>query len=80
MFVARGLRLALSGIVLGAAAALVLTNVLSSFSRLLYGVSATDPFTFAEVSACLIVAVVLACYFPARRAASVDAMTALRHD
>lgn len=80
MIVGHGLRLALAGIVTGAFAALILTRVLSSFSRLLYGVRETDPLTFVAVSACLMLAVLLACYIPARRAAQLDPMTALRHE
>ncbi len=80
MLVGQGLRLALIGIAIGAFAAVTLTRALSSFSRLLYGVRATDPLTFVAVSLCLIVAALLACYFPARRAAQVDPMTALRHE
>ncbi len=80
MIVAEGARLALAGVALGATAALILARVLSSFSRLLYGVQARDPLTFGAVSAVLIGAAVLACYFPARRAAKVDPMIALRHE
>ncbi len=80
MLIGQGLRLALAGIVIGAVAAFILTRVLSSFSRLLYGVRATDPLTFLAVSICLIVAALLACYIPARRAAQLDPMTALRHE
>ena len=80
MLVGQGLRLALAGVVIGAAAASILTRVLSSFSRLLYGVAATDPFTFIAVSLFLITAALLACYIPARRAAQLDPMIALRHE
>ncbi len=76
----RGLRLAVVGVAIGAIAALALTRMLSSFSRLLYGVRATDPLTFMAVSLCLIIAALFACYFPARRAAQLDPMTALRHE
>jgi predicted permease len=80
MLVAQGLRLALVGVVIGAAGALVLTRVLSSFSRLLYGVRASDPLTLAAVSLCLVLAALLACCIPAYRAAQLDPMTALRHE
>jgi len=80
MLVRQGLRLAVTGVAIGAVAAAVLTRVLSSFSHLLYGVHADDPLTFAAVSLCLILAALLACYIPARRAARLDPMTALRHD
>ncbi len=80
MLIGQGLRLAAIGIVIGAFAAAVLTKTLSSFSHLLYGVRATDPLTFIAVSLCLIIAALLACYIPARRAAKLDPMTALRHN
>ena len=80
MLLAQGLRLALAGVAIGAVAAPILTRVLSSFSHLLYGVRATDPWTFVAVSLCLVAAALLACYIPARRAAQLDPMTALRHD
>ncbi len=76
----QSLRLAITGVAIGAVAAAVLTRVLSSFSHLLYGVRATDPFTLVAVSLCLFVAALLACYIPARRAAQLDPMAALRHD
>ncbi|HWF47714.1 MAG TPA: ABC transporter permease [Bryobacteraceae bacterium] len=79
MLVAQGLRLALAGVAIGAAAALSLTRMLASFSRLLYGVPAADPLTFLGVSLFLIFAACLACFIPARRAAQLDPMTAL-HD
>ena len=78
MLVGQGLRLALAGIAIGAVAASILTRTLSSFSHLLYGVRASDPVTFVVVSACLVVAALLACYIPARRAAEVDPSAALR--
>ena len=80
MLLGEGLRLALAGVAIGAAAAAVLARVLASFSHLLYGIRPTDPMTLITVSLCLITASLLACYIPARRAARVDPMTALRHD
>ncbi len=68
---------ALEGVVLQAA---MLTRVLSSFSRLLYGVRATDWLTFVAVSLCLLLAALGASYLPARRAARLDPMAVLRHD
>ncbi|MGD1096257.1 MAG: FtsX-like permease family protein [Bryobacteraceae bacterium] len=80
MVIGQGLKLAAAGVAIGAIAALVLTRLLSSFFRLLFGVRANDPLTFVAVSFVLLGAALLACYFPARRAASVDPMVALRHD
>jgi putative ABC transport system permease protein len=70
-----GVTLALVGIAIGGAAALALTRVLSN---LLYGISATDPISFAAVIALLVVVAMLASWMPARRAARVDPMTVLR--
>ena len=80
MVIGHGLRLAIAGVAIGAAAALILARLLSSFSRLLYGVRAGDPITFAAVSLILTSVAVLACYIPARRATQVDPMTALRNE
>jgi hypothetical protein len=80
MVIAKGLRLAAAGLAIGALAALILARVLSSFSHLLYGVGAGDPLTFVAVSLLLMIVVVTACYIPARRAARVDPMTALRYE
>lgn len=53
MVISQGVRLALIGLVIGAAGALALARLLSSFSSLLYGVGANDPLTFAIVSIAL---------------------------
>jgi predicted permease len=73
----QGLHLALTGIAVGVAAALVLTRVLSSY---LYGIAPHDPLTFIIISLSLIVVAMAACYIPARRAARVDPMVALRYE
>ncbi len=71
----RGLRLTLIGVALGVVGAMAVTRVLSS---LLYDVGPTDPLTLASVSLVLSVIALLASYLPARRAAKVDPMAALR--
>ena len=71
----QGMGLTLTGILAGLLGAFALTRVMSS---LLFGVSATDPLTFASVLALLIVIGLAACYFPARRATRVDPIVALR--
>ena len=80
MVIGQGLRLALGGLLIGAAAALILTRLLSSFSNLLYGVGASDPATFLSVSLLLTAVAILACYIPARRAVRVDPIVALHYE
>jgi predicted permease len=77
MFLRHGLSLTAAGIACGIAAALVLTRVMSA---LLFGVGPMDPLTYAAVSGLLAVVALLATYLPARRAARVDPMVALRAD
>jgi len=75
MFVRHGLLLAAIGAAFGLAAAAGLTRLMSS---LLFGVAAFDPLTYAAVAGVLILAAVLASYFPARRATAIDPVQALR--
>jgi putative ABC transport system permease protein len=75
MVVGSGLRLALFGVGIGLIGAVAVTQALR---RTLYQVSATDPLTFAAVAALLIAIALLASWAPARRAAHVDPMDALR--
>ena len=73
----RGLKLAGAGIVLGLIGAISSTQLLRS---LLFGVGPTDPITFVVVPLLLVVVALLACWLPARRAAAVDPMEALRSE
>lgn len=72
-----GLKLVLIGVGIGVAGAFAVTRVLSS---LLYDITPTDPLTFVLVSITLSVVALLASYLPARRAAKVDPMVALRYE
>ena len=75
LILSRGVKMALLGAGIGLLAALALSRLIR---ELLYGISPADPLTFAAVALLLLFIALLACYLPARRAASVDPTLALR--
>ena len=77
LIVGRGMKLTVIGVVIGVGGAIALTRLMHS---LLFNTSATDPLTFIAISVLLSLAAFLACYIPARRAARVDPLTALRYE
>ena len=77
LVIGQGMKLAFLGVALGLVASVALTRTMKS---LLFGVSATDPLTFAALALLLITVSLLACFIPARRAAKVDSVIALRSE
>lgn len=75
MVLRQGLMLSLAGVTIGLGLSVGLTRLMSG---LLFGVSPVDPVTFGAVAVGLVVVALVASYVPARRAAGVDPMTALR--
>ena len=77
MVLGQGLRLTLTGVVIGLAMSFALTRFLTS---LLLGVTSTDAVTFSSVAILLCAVALFACFIPARRAMGVDPMVALRYE
>jgi len=77
MILGQGGKLAAAGVLVGLVASFALTRLMSA---MLFGVSASDPFTFIVVATLLTAVALAACYIPARRAMQVDPMVALRHE
>jgi putative ABC transport system permease protein len=77
LVIGQGMRLIVIGVMTGLIGALALTRLIRS---LLFGVSTADPVTYCGVAVILVLAALLACWIPARRATKVDPMTALRSE
>ena len=75
MVLRQGIRLAAWGVLIGLGGAVATSRVLRG---LLYGISPLDPCSFAVVPLALVAAALLACWLPARRAARLDPVQALR--
>jgi ABC-type antimicrobial peptide transport system permease subunit len=77
LILGQGLKLAIVGVALGLLAAIAFTRLLKG---LLFGISASDPLTFALIAILLVGVALLACWIPARRATKVDPLEALRQE
>jgi putative ABC transport system permease protein len=77
LIILSGMKLTLLGLAIGLPASYGLTKLMKSY---LYGVTLTDPLTFAVITVTLLVVALLACYAPAQRAAGIDPLKALHHE
>jgi putative ABC transport system permease protein len=77
LVVGEGIKLTFVGLALGLIAAFALSRFIVSQP---FGVAATDPLTYAGAAMLLAMVALIACYLPARRAAKVDPLQALRHE
>jgi len=77
LVIGQGMRLVAAGLALGLASSFVLTRLIAN---LLFGVSPTDPLTFAGNALAVLLVALLACWLPAQRATKVDPLQALRHE
>lgn len=80
MVMGQGLRLVVVGLAVGLLGGVGLGRVLESMESALYRVGFADPLSFASVAALLVAVAALACYLPARKAAKVDPLVALRSE
>jgi ABC-type antimicrobial peptide transport system permease subunit len=77
LVIGQGLRIVLTGIVIGLGGAWALTRLMRT---LLFGVTSTDPGTYFAIAFLLLFIAMLACWIPARRATKVDPLVALRYE
>ncbi len=75
LIVGQGMRPVFAGLAVGAAAAMLLSRLMAA---LLFGVTPTDPLTYAAVAAVIVAAGIVACLVPASRALRIDVINALR--